>query len=122
MQTPAPTLYLAAAERISRVHRPALVVAFYVGLAETEKCVNVIVKAPGHTMLAPIDVLGLGVMLINQCLLALQILVEAPIPAGTEKTLITLTLAEMIRGIDKELDKAKAIFPTTQEYEEASAI
>ena len=91
MQTPAPTLYLAAAERISRVHCPALVVAFYVGLAETEKCVNVIVNARnGNLVLAPIDVLGLSVMLINQCFLARQILSEAPIPTGKEEALVTL--------------------------------
>jgi hypothetical protein len=44
MQTLPATLYLAAAERISRVHAPVKVIAFYTGLVETEKTVNLIFK------------------------------------------------------------------------------
>jgi hypothetical protein len=122
MQTPPPTLYLATAERVSRVHRPTLVVAFYVGLAETEKCVNVIVKAPGHTILGRTDVVGLGVMLIEQCFLARQILAEAPIPVGNEQLLVRAMFTEMVRKIDKQLAASREVFPTVEAYEEASAI
>jgi len=74
-QTPPPTLYLAAAERISRVHRPSLVIAFYMGLAETERVVKVIVRTPSPLpFLNSTDVQGLGVMLMEQCFLARQIL------------------------------------------------
>jgi len=123
MQTPPPTLYLAAAERISRVHRPTLVIAFYIGLVETEKVVNVIVKAPSSKhVLGPGDVQGLGVLLMSQCFLARQILSDAPIPTGKEEALVTQMRTEIIRRLDEQISKSKDVFPTTEEYEQKTVI
>jgi hypothetical protein len=49
-------------------------------------------------------------MLINQCFLARQILSEAQIPTGKEEALVTLMLAEMIRRLDEQLPKSRAVF------------
>lgn len=123
MQTPSPTLYLSAAESISRVPRPTLVIAFYMGLVETEKCVNVIVSQPSPDIfLTPGHVRGLGVLLINQCNLARQILADAPIPSGREKELVTAMLSQFIRMLDEELASSRPVFPDTQDYERETAI
>ena len=123
MQTPPSTLYLAAAERISRVHRPTLVIAFYMGLVETERCVNVIVNArEGDAILVPRDVEGLGSLLIEQCFLARQILSQAPVATGKDKLLATQMLTVMIQRLDEQIEKSKAVFPTTEEYERKTAI
>jgi len=124
MQTPSPTLYLAAAERISRVHRPVLVTAFYVGLVETEKCVNIITNGPPSSpFLTPIDVQGLGIILINQCTLAREILDQAPpIPTGKEELLVAQMISETVRSLDEQLLASRDVFPTTAQWEEATAI
>ncbi len=123
MQTPSPTLYLSAAESISRVPRPTLVIAFYMGLVETDKCVNVIVNTPSADLfLTSGHVRGLGVLLINQCNLARQILADAPIPSGRERELVTAMLAEIIRRLDEELALSRPLFPGTEEYEQMTHI
>jgi hypothetical protein len=122
MQTPAPTLYLAAAERISRVYRPTLVIKFYINFVEIDKCVNVIVKAPGHTLLGPIDVKGLGVILREQCFLAREILSGAPIPSGHEEVLINQMRTIIIQMLDEQLARSAGLFPATEEYERDTTI
>jgi hypothetical protein len=123
MQSPSPTLYLSAAELISRVPRPTLVIAFYIGLVETEKCVNVIINTPSPDLfLTPENVRGLGVVLIEQCNLARQILADVPIPPGREKDLVTAMIAEFVRRLDQELKLSRAVFPVTEEYQRVTAI
>jgi hypothetical protein len=123
MQTPPPALYLSAAESISRVPRPTLVIAFYIGLFETEKCVNVINTTPSYDIfLTPLDVRGLGVLLINQCYHARQILAEAPIPSGRERELVTAMLSEFVQRLDAELARSRAVFPDTQDFERSTEI
>ena len=120
MQTPTPTLYTAAAGSISRVPRPTLVIAFYLGLVETEKSVNVIVTTPSpNILLTPNDVQGLGVLLADQCRLAKRILEEYTVPEGREKELVTQMIATLIAMLAAEIEASDAHFPTTQQYQEA---
>jgi hypothetical protein len=122
MQTPSPTLYLSAAEQISRVHRPTLVIAFYIGLAETDKCVSVIVKTPtGQIFLTPHHVSGLGTLLVNQCYLARQILADAPVPRGREGELVRAMLSEFIQRLDLEIKLSQSVFRSNEDYERATA-
>jgi hypothetical protein len=123
MQTPEPTLYRAAAEHISLVPRPTLVTSFYIGLAETQATVNVVSSFPSADLfLTPTDVEGIGILLLDQCKLARQILAYAPIPKGQEKQLATHMLIEIIKMLDAEIDRSKVIFPTTQDYQKKTTI
>jgi hypothetical protein len=120
MQTPTPTLYAAAAGSISRVPRPTLVITFYLGLVETEKCVNVIASTPSPNLfLTPIDVEGLGILLAEQCRLAKRILEEYSVPEGREKELVTRMLTILIAMLSDEIAASEAHFPTTQQYQDA---
>jgi hypothetical protein len=110
------TLYAAAAGSISRVPRPTLVIAFYLGLVETEKCVNVIATTPSPKLfLTPIDVQGLGVILADQCRLARRILEDYSVPEGREKVLATQMLAILIAMLSDEIAASEAYFPATQQ-------
>lgn len=121
MQTPRPALYQAAAGLISRVPKPALVVAFYLGLGETEQAVKVILSAPSVNLhLTPTDVEGLGVLLINQCFLARQILSAAPTPTGDEALVVAAMLAGIMKMLDDELALSRPVFPTALQYQHAT--
>ncbi len=127
MQTPEPTLYQAAAERISRVHRPIPVIAFYMGLAETQATVKVVMARPGENpLLTPIDVEGIGVLLVSQCMLARQILSTglgtAVLRAGTDASLMMHMLTGIIKMLDEEIEQSRKVFPSTTAYEEKTKI
>jgi hypothetical protein len=123
MQTPQPILYLAAAERISRVPRPALVVAFYNGLAEVQATVNVIMRRASESAnLEPRDVEGLGVLLLSQCMLARQILAHPKPPQNQDVELIKQMLLAIINALDKEIETSKKIFPTVRDFEQKTSM
>jgi hypothetical protein len=122
MQIPEPTLYKAAAEHISRVSRPALVVAFYTGLAETQAAVNVVLaNRPTEALLEPIDVEGIGILLLEQCMIARQILAHARRPEQ-DTELIRQMLIEIIRRLDEEIETSKKAFPTAHAYEKKTTV
>jgi hypothetical protein len=82
-----------------------------------------VVNTPSSDLfLTPGHVRGLGVLLMNQCNLARQILADAPIPSGREKDLVTAMLAEFVRRLDQELALSRAVFPDTEHYERETAI
>jgi hypothetical protein len=122
MQMPQPVIYPANAEHIGRVHRPALVVAFYTGLAETQATVNVITHAPARGLLTPIDITGLGIILREQCILARQILATSPVTSGNDQALITQMIPEIIRRLDEEIGLANTTFPATHAYEQMTRV
>jgi hypothetical protein len=121
MQTPKPVIYPANAEHIGRVHRPALVVAFYTGLAETQATANVIAQAPAAA-LGPTDVIGLGIMLREQCVLARQILATSPPLQGTDQALMTQMIIAIVRVLDEEIEQSNRVFPSTDAYQQMTRV
>lgn len=122
MQTPTPTIYPNSAASVSRLPRPSLVTSFYLGLVETEKTVRVILTNPSPNMfLTPVDVQGLGVLLREQCFLARQILSEPSVPPVRDVDFHRKMIEGIVAMLDAELEAARGVFPTVQEYQQATA-
>jgi hypothetical protein len=122
MQTPTPTIYPNAAAAVSRLPRPSLVISFYLGLAETEKTVRVILTTPSpNIFLTPIDVQGLGVLLREQCFIARQILSQSTVPPVRDADFHRQMIEGIVTMLDAELAAAQGVFPTVQEYQQATA-
>jgi hypothetical protein len=120
MNSPTPVIYPGIADQIARHPNAELIVAFYTGLQETRLTVDVVVAAKERgPEIRPADIVGIGVMLMEQCRLAQRILVRAQ-PFFDASTLPALMVVKCIEMLGASIAKG-AVFPSLDQYDAMTA-
>jgi hypothetical protein len=109
--TPAPVIFPAVADRISRLPRPTLVVTFYMQLAETRGMVDLLANTGNPQERTEFGMVReIADLLVSQCQLAHLILGTAPIQLD-EEPLFTAKRREMVAQLETQLREARQRFP-----------
>jgi len=120
MATPMPTVYPALSEKISRHPDIAAVVAFYIGLQETRAAVGVIMSAPDMgPSLKREEVLGIGILLREQCILARRILSVPGLFEGAPALALAVRV-ELVTTLTIMIARAAFVFPSLSTWEAAT--
>jgi hypothetical protein len=120
---PKPVIYLALADRISRLPRPTLVVTFYMQLQETQGVVELIAKsAPTDALTEPGHIGVLVDLLISQCQLAKLILESVEPAPEREAALVSAQRIQILETLDQQLSAAKTLFPDAESFQQSKPV
>ena len=114
--TPAPVIFPAVADSISRLSRPTLVVTFYTQLAETRGMVDLLANTGNPQERTEFGMVReIADLLISQCQLALLILGTAPAQLD-EDPLLTAKRGVMVAQLRNQLRQAQQRFPDAPSF------
>jgi hypothetical protein len=114
--TPAPVIFPAVADRISRLPRPTLVVTFYMQLAETTGMIDLLANTGKPQELTEFGMVReIADLLISQCQLAHLILSSATVQPDEDPLLIAKR-REMVALLEKQLAEARRLFPDAPSF------